>query len=403
MEVRPGYKQTEVGEICSEWEVKQLGELGTVVRGGSPRPAGDPRFFNGNFVPWLTVGSLTNIPTHRIFVTDTATKLTVEGAKHSRTLKLGTLVIVNSGAKTLGVSKILGITCCANDGIAALVNQQSGEKRFLCYFLNSQIQRLREVVAAGNDQLNLNTGRIALISVPFPPDGEQRAIADTLSDVDALLDALDRLITKKRDLQQASMQQLLTGQTRLPGFNAAWEVKTVSELANVTKGTQLRHSETTNEGQFPHLNGGIYPSNYTDKENTPANTIAISEGGNSCGYVQFVRQRFWCGGHCYAVVPKNTNNRFLYYALKGQQTAVMGLRVGSGLPNVQKSALEAFNLKLPSDPSEQTAIAAALTDMDIELVALEQQHAKTRDIKQAMIQQLLTGKTRVVAKRASHA
>src|SRR5438067_8372242 len=107
MEVRTGYKLSEVGVIPADWETRRLGDLGTVVRGGSPRPAGDPRYFNGNFIPWLTVGSLTNIPPNRLFVTDTMTMLTREGAKHSRMLKEGTLVIVNSGARTLGVSKIL--------------------------------------------------------------------------------------------------------------------------------------------------------------------------------------------------------------------------------------------------------------------------------------------------------
>ena len=86
MELKPGYKQTEVGVIPKEWDVKKLGELGTVVRGGSPRPAGAPRYFNGNFIPWLTVASLTNIPANQLFVSDTSRKLTEEGAKHSRTL-----------------------------------------------------------------------------------------------------------------------------------------------------------------------------------------------------------------------------------------------------------------------------------------------------------------------------
>jgi len=214
--------------------------------------------------------------------------------------------------------------------------------------------------------------------------------------VDALLGALDRLIAKKRDLKQAAMQQLLTGQTRLPGFHGEWVVKTLGELATVTKGSQLHSSETNDEGQFPHLNGGISASSYTDKANTPANTIAISEGGNSCGYVQFMSLPFWCGGHCYAVVPKNADNRFLYHALKGQQPAIMGLRVGSGLPNVQKTALALFKLNLPSDLPEQTAISAVLTDMDAELSALEQRLAKTRALKQGMMQELLTGRTRLI-------
>ena len=237
----------------------------------------------------------------------------------------------------------------------------------------------------------------------LPPPPERRSIATVLSNVDALLGRLERIIAKKRDLKQAAMQQLLTGQTRLPGFYGEWEVKTVAELANVTKGTQLHISETNEEGQFPHFNGGISPSSYTDKANTAADTIAISEGGNSCGYVQLIPQRFWCGGHCYAVVPKNTDNRFLYHALKGQQTAIMGLRVGSGLPNVQKTELAGFELNVPSDLPEQTATAAVLSDMDAELAALEQRRDKTRALKQAMMQELLTGKTRLVPAGVAHA
>jgi len=238
--------------------------------------------------------------------------------------------------------------------------------------------------------------KFVAVPIPLPTPDEQRAIATALSDVDALIAGLERLITKKRDIKQATMQQLLTGQTRLPGFSGEWEVKTVAELASVTKGAQLHSSETYDEGQFPYLNGGISASSYTDRTNTPADTIAISEGGNSCGFVQFMSRPFWCGGHCYAVVPKEIDNHFLYHALKGQQTPIMGLRVGSGLPNVQKSALAAFKLHLPSTLHEQTAIATVLSDMDADIEALEARLAKTRAIKQGMMQELLTGRTRLI-------
>ena len=393
--MKPGYKQTEAGVIPEEWEVKRLGDLGGVVRGGSPRPAGDPRYFNGDFIPWLTVAALTNISEHQLTVSQTAGGLTEEGSKLSRTLPERTLIIANSGA-TLGVAKILAVTCCANDGIAAIINQRLGDKPFVCHFLNTQTKRLREVIATGNGQPNLNTGLIREIPIPFPPSPEQRAIAEALSDVDGLLGGLDRLIAKKRDLKQAAMQQLLTGQTRLPGFHGDWEVKRLGDIASISKGTQLHSSETNHEGHYPHFNGGISPSSFTDKFNTPANTIAISEGGNSCGYVQLVPDPFWCGGHCYAVVPKSIDNRFLYHALKGQQSAIQGLRVGSGLPNVQKTALGDFEFYLPSDKAEQTAIAQILSDMDAELNALEQRREKTSALKQAMMQELLTGRTRLV-------
>ncbi|MCL4203266.1 MAG: hypothetical protein KJ000_12260 [Pirellulaceae bacterium] len=114
-----GYKTTDVGELPADWDVNLIGDLGHVVRGSSPRPAGDARFFNGSFIPWLTVAALTNIPEHQLAVTETVGFLTEEGAKRSRVLIPGTLIIANSGA-TLGVAKLLDVKCCANDGIARL-------------------------------------------------------------------------------------------------------------------------------------------------------------------------------------------------------------------------------------------------------------------------------------------
>ncbi|WP_429169018.1 restriction endonuclease subunit S, partial [Aeromonas rivipollensis] len=213
-----GYKQTEVGVIPEDWECKHIGELADVVRGGSPRPAGDARFFNGNFIPWLTVASLTNISLEQMYVVDTATKLTELGSLRSRVLNEDTLIISNSGA-TLGVAKILKIKCCANDGVAALVNQCLGNKVFLAHYINTQTKKLQEQIATGNGQPNLNTDLIRAIPVPFPREAEQAAIANVLSDTDALIAGLEQLIAKKQAIKTAAMQQLLTGRTRLPPFS----------------------------------------------------------------------------------------------------------------------------------------------------------------------------------------
>jgi type I restriction enzyme, S subunit len=192
------------------------------------------------------------------------------------------------------------------------------------------------------------------------------------------------------------MQELLTGKRRLPGFSGKWEVEALGEIALVTKGTQLANSEASDGDGFPHLNGGITPSGYARRANTLGGTIAISEGGNSCGYVQSMKEDYWCGGHCYSVVPQGLDNRFFYHALKAQQQLIMALRVGSGLPNVQKAALLAFRLEFPTDAPEQTAIGEILSDMDAEIVALETKLAKTRSISKGMMQELLTGRIRLV-------
>ncbi|MHA6896219.1 restriction endonuclease subunit S [Ralstonia pseudosolanacearum] len=157
---KPASKQTDVGVIPEDWELQPISSVAKVVRGGSPRPAGDPKYFNGSFIPWLTVASLTNIPDAQLTVSETSTCLTEEGAQLSRTLTPGTLIIANSGA-TLGVAKILGIKCCANDGIAALQHfHKNISTRYVAHYINTRTKHLREVVATGNGQPNLNTGLI---------------------------------------------------------------------------------------------------------------------------------------------------------------------------------------------------------------------------------------------------
>lgn len=423
MEVKPGYKQTVAGVIPEDWDVRMLGDLGGVVRGGSPRPAGHPRYFNGDFIPWLTVASLTNIPDNQLFVTETASKLTREGSQYSRTLQMGTLVLVNSGAKTLGVAKILALTCCANDGIAALVGQRDGEKRFLCYYLNSQTTRLREVVAAGNDQLNLNTGRIALIPVPFPGAREQRAIAEALGDVDALLASLDRLIAKKRDIKQAVMQQLLTGKTRLPGFSGEWRLTRLGDhLRFLRNGTNSR-AELTTAGRVKYLHyGDIHGSGsvFVSPEQMPslsaekaASLDRLANGdlvfadasedmdgvGKSVEISDTGRTEFVSGLHTIAIrfekeVLADGFKAYLQHCPSFSRQ-LKRLAAGTKVYATTRAHVAGIEMPLPSC-DEQVAISNVLSDIATEIEALEARRDKTHLLKQGMMQELLTGRTRLV-------
>ena len=159
----------------------------------------------------------------------------------------------------------------------------------------------------------------------------------------------------------------------------------------------LNKSELTVTGEYPDWNGGIEPSGYTDEWNVVENTITISEGGNSCGFVNFCKQKFWCGGHCYALQITNIDldKPFLYQLLKFREKSIMGLRIGSGLPNIPKRHLNAFPLLIPSDSKVQTAIAQVLSDMDDEIAELEKRRDKYLMIKKGMMQQLLTGSIRL--------
>lgn len=121
-------------------------------------------------------------------------------------------------------------------------------------------------------------------------------------------------------------------------------------IVDIRKGSQINGSELLETGKYPVMNGGLTPSGYLDEYNTPANIISISEGGNSCGYVQFNRTPIWSGGHCYTLYPLNesVNYRYLYHYLKTEESNIMKLRIGSGLPNIQKKDLAKFLVTFPS-------------------------------------------------------
>ena len=414
--VRAGYKQTEVGVIPEDWEVKQLGELGKIVRGGSPRPAGDPRYFNGQFTPWLTVGELINIPAHQVRVTETATSLTEEGSKLSRTLHKDTVIIANSGA-TLGVAKLLDFTCCANDGIAAIVDHVAGDKEFVCFYVNTLTKHLREVVATGNGQPNLNTGLISEIAIPFPPLPEQRTIATALSDVDALLSGLDSLIAKKQNLKQAAMQQLLTGQTRLSGFSGEWEVKRLGELAKVAKGRGLSKGLLATSGSNACILYGELFTTYARVIETVVSKTNSSDGLPGQRGDVLLKGSTTTKGIDLAVASALLTDEVLLggdinvVRMKGeagydpvfmanllthtQKLAIADLAQGS--TNIHLSGRNLLNLTLFLPVvAEQTAIATVLSDMDTELAALQARRDKTRALKQGMMQELLTGRIRLV-------
>ena len=222
------YKQTEVGVIPEDWVVRDLGRIGKVIRGASPRPKGDKRFYGGS-IPRLMVEDVTRDGKR---VTPQVDFLTVEGAKRSRPCPLGTLTVVCSG--TVGIPSFLAVDACIHDGFLALVQlDRSVLDDYLFHQLTSLQQRFNLSATHGGVFTNLTTTGFGAFQVAFPPNiEEQRAIATALSDVDALLAAQDKLIAKKRDIKQATMQQLLTGKHRLPGFSGEWELKRLGNIAS---------------------------------------------------------------------------------------------------------------------------------------------------------------------------
>lgn len=231
--------------------------------------------------------------------------------------------------------------------------------------------------------------------IPVPPLAEQKKIAEVLGVWDKAIEKQSQLIEQLTLRKRGLMQQLLTAKRRLPGFSDPWKELKIRDIAKIRKGEQVNKEDLFPNAKYPVINGGITPSGYLDIYNTTANTITISEGGNSCGYVNFMTTPFWSGGHCYTIdVKDGINNLFVYQLLKHNEKYIMSLRVGSGLPNIQVKDLGNLKLAVPNN-QEQTAIAEVLTAADREIELAQQKLELLRQQKRGLMQQLLTGKKRV--------
>ncbi len=252
-----------------------------------------------------------------------------------------------------------------------------------------------KVMSVRSGQPGVNAEEYAKCPLLLPPLAEQEKIAEILGAWDSAIEKLTALIAAKRLQKKGLMQKLLTARIRLPGFTGEWQKVKLGEIAAISKGEQLGRLEMTETGVYPVINGGISKSGLTDSYNREKNTITISEGGNSCGFVAFMKERFWCGGHCYALSNLQTNLHFLFQILKFEESDIMRLRVGSGLPNIQKSSLDSFSLCIPTDISEQKTIADILSKTDEEIDLLVRKLDLLQSQKKGLMQQLLTGKIRV--------
>ncbi|MDF1871978.1 restriction endonuclease subunit S [Vannielia sp.] len=243
----------------------------------------------------------------------------------------------------------------------------------------------------GSSISNLSQDALAEFTFGLPPLPEQRKIAVILRTWDEALEKLTALrATKARQLVGLGLALI---------DRAANEPATVSrplaDLVRIIKGKQLNKLDIAS-GEYPVWNGGISPSGFHDEWNTEGGTITISEGGNSCGFVNVSETRFWLGGHCYALqeLSNMIERDFLFHALKSREAEIMRLRVGSGLPNIQRGDLERLQVVVPARDL-QKKIALALTAGNEELTLLDTEIKALNDQKRGLMQKLLTGEWRV--------
>lgn len=258
-----------------------------------------------------------------------------------------------------GLPYIMGIEGCIHDGWFVLRDyEQNFNKDYLCNLLISDIvQKQYKKLAAGGVVQNISSDLVNSVFISIPSLDEQRKIAGLLSLIDERIATQNKIIEDLKKLKSAISDRLFK--------NIKGDVITLSEICDIVKGKQINGEYLTESGEYYVMNGGTEPSGYYGDYNVDANTISISEGGNSCGYVQFNTSPFWSGGHCYSIqnIADHVDNLYLYHYLKSNEEVIMRLRIGSGLPNIQKKDLTMFKIKVPTF-EQQITISTFLSSLE---------------------------------------
>ena len=230
------------------------------------------------------------------------------------------------------------------------------------YFVFSQLHTHRywswvSIMSARSGQPGINSQEYSSFPVYVTSLREEEKISALLSIIDERIATQNKIIEDLKILKSAIAETVFN--------NMKGHLTNLSAICNIVKGKQVNGEELSEKGKYYVMNGGITPSGYYDQYNTPANTISISEGGNSCGYVQYNKSSFWSGGHCYTLqdICSGVEPQYLFHYLKRYESNIMKLRIGTGLPNIQKKDLENFRIELP--PSNvQKEIATCLTAIE---------------------------------------
>ena len=415
MEVKFGYKQTEVGVIPEEWVVSQIGDLQPFVTSGS---RGWAAYYSerGSFFVRIT-----NMSRDSIYLDLENSKFVTLPPEESEGIRTqlqehDVLISITADIGIVGyVDSRVPTPAYINQHIALVrFDKAKTSGKFVSYFLASEKpQKLFRASTDVGAKAGMSLLTVQKLEVAFPLILEQRAIAGALSDVDALLGALDRLIAKKRDLKQAAMQQLLTGQTRLPGFHCKWEVKRLGDVATIRDGTHQTPKYVTSGIPFfsvEHVTSGDFTSTkfiseaehrfLTRSFKIEKGDILMTRIGSigECKLIDWVVDASFYVSLALLKIHSGYSAAYIAHYSKSasfkKEVELHSLQ--SAIPKkINLGPISNVRIEIPTLP-EQTAIAEVLSDMDAELATLEQRRDKTRALKQGMMQELLTGRTRLV-------
>jgi type I restriction enzyme S subunit len=426
-----GYKQTEVGVIPEEWAIGSLSHFWTVT---------DCKHVTAQFVDnGFPIASIKEVQSRFVDLTNAKQttqqfySLLIEGGRRPR---VGDLILSRNATvgEVAQVAERHPLFAMGQD--VCLLRKKSPEfstDYLQAVFRSPIIANQLSDLMVGSTFKRVNIQQIKNFTVPMPPPSEQEAIAEALSDADALIESLEQLIAKKRHIKQGAMQELLIGNRRLSGFAtkpgykqtevgvipAEWEVTTVGEISDVKTGpfgSALHEKDYVNNGTpiitVEHLGeSGVYHMNLPMVSD--ADKVRLMAYSLCQGYIVFSRvgsvdrnalikvtENGWLfSGRLLRVRLKerDTDASYLSYHFHSEafKQRVRDVAVGQTMASINTQILMGVKIILPPTKAEQTAIAAILSDMDAEIAALEAKLAKAHQIKQGMMQELLTGKTRL--------
>ena len=420
-----GYKQTVLGPIPNSWEAVLLGDL-FVFKNGLNKA----KSYFGSGTPIVNYMDVYERPGLRPDDLLGRVSLTPEEIRNFK-VRRGDVFFTRTSetVEEIGVASVMLYepydTVFSGFVLRARPRDGRLNNRYKQYCFASRVVRSQIISNATYTTRALTNGRaLSTVWIAVPPSPEQRAIAEVLSDVDGLIDSLEALIAKKRAIKQATMQQLLTGKTRLPGFSGAWEVKRLGDMGICLRG--VSYDPTTDLSSFDtdstvrllrsnNIQDAVVTAidvQYVESRKVSEFQVMLSDDILVCmangskelvgkaGLFRFSDGYTYTFGAfmgCFRVDASVADPRFVFYLFQTHEyrNFISLILAGSSINNLKPSDIESAEFQIP-DGNEQRAIAAVLSDMDAEITALEQRRDKTIAIKQGMMQQLLTGRVRLL-------
>lgn len=406
--LKHGYKLTEVGVIPDDWDVISIGELDPFITSGS---RGWSAFYSDHGSPFIRITNLfrsciyPNLKDLRfvnVLVNDAEaarTQLRDEDILISITADIGIIGHVTSQIpKPSYINQHVAIVRFDQDRIIS---------RYISYFLASATPQKRfNMLTDAGAKAGMNLTTVRQIGLALPPTKvEQRAIAEALSDADALIESLDQLIAKKRDIKQGAMQELLTGKKRLPGFSGEWKLKLLGQICDIGMGRTPPRLNSAYWGtghkwlSIADLKSKVAFDSKEEITSVAASDMRVVRKGTllmsfklSIGRLCFAGCDLYTNEAICSFNELKANAEYIYYKLSQTDLSLYGKLAVKGY-TLNKASLKLIEINLPEE-MEQAAIATVLSDMDTELVELQSRLAKARQIKQGMMQELLTGRIR---------